>query len=289
MTDLSELITCLITTSPTASDPSPDAIGETAASFRRFDAHANTRLLVGADGVRPEQRDEMREGWGEPLSQRYAIKLDLASFEMAGHSRTVKAYGPGEVLKLRSWGHQANVLRMLLAEVTTPLVLVLEHDTPLTADVEIDWQTAAECILSRELDSIRFLHESHILPDYQHLMLDSESQYFATMPYIRTAQWSQRPHLAFTNWYRWIIDTYFAPSSRTMVEDVMHGVVTAAWQRESYGRFRLGIYSDPEPTMQRSYHLDGRAGGEKYEMCFAYPGDAWPAGAPAPTLGRKWE
>lgn len=267
MTDLADLITVCVVTSPTASDPSVDAIAETMTSVVNFDAIDGARILIGADGVRPEQRG---------LSEAYAEKLATIRDEMP-------------VMQLPHWGHQANVLRLMLQEVHTPLLLFMEHDTPFTPDVQIDWRGCADTLLSGELDSLRFLHESRIIPPHEHLMV---AEVEGKVPYIRTVQWSQRPHLARTDWYRRLIDTYFGPSSRTMIEDALFGIVLYHWH--TYGmagleKFKLGIYADPEPTMQRSYHLDGRAGGEKYEMCFAYPGDTWPEGAPAPTLGRLFE
>lgn len=275
MADLADLITVVVVTSPTASDPSTETIDATIESVRGFPEFApSAPLLIGADGVRPEQR---------ALEDDYAAKLGavIDRWQQPGMRLT----------RLPAWGHQANVMRRLLREVHTPLVLFAEHDTPLTPDVSIDWQGCADTLMDGELDSIRFLHESKILAQHEHLITDWGSPANG-IPYIRTAQWSQRPHLARTDWYRNIIDSYFAVSSRTMIEDVMHGVVTYYWN--TYGRaglddhFRLGVYSDPEPTMQRSYHLDGRAGGEKYGMVFAYPGET-PEGAPAPTLGRVFE
>lgn len=265
-------------TSPTASDLSIDpteTIERTHHSLRAFDALSGTRLLLGGDGVRPEQRD---------LADPYCKKLKIME------DRFIGAKNPSAVLRLHAWGHQANVMRMLLREVQTPLVLFMEHDTPFTPNVPIDWQGCADTILSGELDSIRYLHESRIIPPHEHLIVDWNSP-AAGIPYLKTAQWSQRPHLARTDWYRDLIDTYFGVSSRTMIEDVMHGVVTYHWStygRAGWDRFKLGIYSDPNPTMQRSYHLDGRAGGEKYGMVFAYPGET-PEGAPAPTLARVFE
>ena len=263
MPDLADLVTVLVVTSPTASDPSTTTIDETIASIPN-----EFPIIIGLDGVRPEQRHltaDYHEKW-----------MRLAVYENYG---------------LPAWGHQANVMRALLLEVDTPLVLFMEGDTPLTPDVEIDWSACAETILSSELDLIRFLHESHILAEHEHLMIGEPRRSKAGIPYVRTSQWSQRPHLARTDWYRNLIDTYFGHSSRTMIEDVLFGVVQYHWQ--TYGnagldRFKLGIYFDPEPTYQRSYHLDGRAGGEKYEMLFAYDGPT-PEGAPAPTLGRTFE
>lgn len=275
MADLADLISVVITTSPVAEDPDHmvhAVVKSVTDSFRPVLGQGYyPRLIIGADGVRPEQR---------ALTDAYNERL--------------KSYSGFDVLRLPAWGHQANVLRLLLAHVTTPLVLFLEHDTPLTPDVAIDWQTAAECILSRELDLIRFLHEAAPLAEHAHLFLDKTDrpQYFGTMPYLRTVQWSQRPHLAHTQWYRWLIETYYARSSRCFVEDAAYGIVMHHWNEygmQGWEKFRLAVYSDPVPTFQRSYHLDGRGGEPKLGQVFACPGDTWPEGAPAPTLGRMFE
>lgn len=261
MTDLADLITVCVVTSPTASDPEIDTIAQTVYSVATFPGMESCPLLYGTDGVRPEQRD---------LTLAYESKLSWLP----------------EVHRLSEWGHQANVMRMLLEHVDTPLLLFMEHDTPFTPDAPIDWEGCAETVLSGELDSIRFLHESRIIPEHEHLMLNEVQ---GKVRYIRTVQWSQRPHLARTDWYRGLINTYFGPSSRCFIEDAMYGVVSYHWR--TYGHagieaFKLGIYSDPEPTMQRSYHLDGRAGDPKGGQVFAYPGDTIPEGAPYPTLMR---
>lgn len=277
MADLSDLITCLVVTSPTASDPSTETIDTTIASVAAHEEIERCGLRVGADGVRPEQRQ---------LSLDYYAKLHAIG----------ETYGHLVVEELGSWGHQANVMRMLLENVETPLLLFCEHDTPLlpAATCPIDWQGCAETLIAGELDLIRFHHESRVIPEHEHLMLGGDDEDGATrrIPYLRTVQWSQRPHLARTDWYRNLIDTYFGPSSRCFIEDCLHGVVSYAWREhglEGWNRYKLALYADMEPTMQRSYHLDGRAGDPKGGQVFAYAGDAWPEGAPAPTLGRVFE
>lgn len=197
------------------------------------------------------------------------------------------------VLRLPQWGHQANVMRMLLERVTTPLILFVEHDTPFTSGAPIDWPGCAQTLIDGELDLIRFLHEAAPLPEHAHLFLeldpaDANDGATRRVPYVRTHQWSQRPHLARTDWYRHLISTYFAPSSRCFIEDCLYGVVNYAWREHGlagWNRYKLAVYADPEPTWQRSYHLDGRAGDPKGGQVFAYPGDT-PEGAPAPTLSR---
>jgi hypothetical protein len=108
-------------------------------------------------------------------------------------------------------------------------------------------------------------------------------------PLLRTAQWSQRPHLASTEFYRNVLSRYFGTEARTMIEDVMHGVVDHAWRtdrEQGWERFRLWLYAPPG-DVKRSTHLDGRAGESKFEdrWVFAYDGPP-PVGAPYPTRAR---
>jgi hypothetical protein len=110
-------------------------------------------------------------------------------------------------------------------------------------------------------------------------------------PYVQTIQWSQRPHIAHVPFYRDMIASYFSDDARTMIEDVMHGVVQACpldsdgnpypkgiRLQEGWRRWRMAVYA-PEGDIKRSTHLDARADDPKYPMRFAYPGQR-PDGAP---------
>ena len=274
MTDLAELVTVLVCTSPTANDPSLAAINETITSVRNFSDLYSTPLLIGCDGARPEQRHL------------------AAAYEQKKQAIVDVARKGCEVLEMPAWGHQANVARMLLERATTPLILFLEHDTPFTPNVEIDWPGCAQTIIDGELDLIRFHHESQVIPEHAHLMIDDDDKRTRRIPYLRTVQWSQRPHLARADWYRNLIGTYFARSSRCFVEDCLYGVVNYAWRiygEAGWNRHKLALYADPEPTMQRSYHLDGRAGDPKGPQVFAFSDHSQPEGAPAATLARVFE
>ena len=186
--------------------------------------------------------------------------------------------------------HQANLMRQALEMVRTPLVLFMEHDTPLCG--EIPWGELGDVILSGQANVIRLSSEASILEPWQHLFLDTQDapQYVGGIPLVRTVQWSSRPHLADADWYRRIIDTWFDPSSRIFTEEVLHGVVQHAWRtrREAGWReWRLWMYAPPG-DMKRSWHTDGRAGADKGEdgWVFAYPGGGTPPGAPRATADR---
>ena len=127
-----------------------------------------------------------------------------------------------------------------------------------------------------EADIIRFHHEELCLPDHEHMMIDHydvqhETKSGERVSMRRTAQWSQRPHLARVSFYERILQQHFHPDSRTMIEDVMHGVVHQEFERagvNGWYNYRLWIYC-PETDklgIKRSYHTDGRGADSKYEM-----------------------
>jgi hypothetical protein len=160
----------------------------------------------------------------------------------------------------------------------------MEHDTPLVG--EFDWPGLVARCLDGDAFVIRFYHEVAIHPDHARLMLSGPE---GDPPLIRTAQWSQRPHLARTDFYRRMLDTYFGRDSRTMIEDVMHGVVAVNCseygETVGWGAFRLWLYAPDLDHMKRSTHLDTRGDDPKYDMIYDYDGGPAPVGAPHPSPG----
>lgn len=260
---LADQITVIVTTSPAPLHPSTAHIEETIASIRA--QLPESEIILVADGVRPEQEDR-RAAYDEYLAR----LLWLCNLRW---SNVLPILQP-------EWGHQANAMRAGLAEVRTPLVLFVEHDTPLCG--EIDWEGCASVVRSGAVNVVRFHHETQVLDVHQYLMLDQEPHCYGDarviensavrielgVPLLRTVQWSQRPHLAPTLWYQDLLARHFSPESRTMIEDVMYGIVESAWQEHGeagWEQWRLALYAPPLP-LKRSEHLDSRGDDPKYPM-----------------------
>lgn len=256
-----EEITAVITTSPAPLHPSTEHLAATIASVRHHLPHAE--IVLAVDGVRPEH--ETRRGDYDEYVRRIVW---ACLHEWTNVVPVVK----GE------WVHQANLLRAALGHVKTPLVLFMEHDTPLVAERDIDWTGLVGALHDGTANVVRLHHEASVHPDHAHLMLDTEPK----NALLRTVQWSQRPHLARTLWYQRTLDRYFTPEARGFVEDVLHGVIQSAWLdhgEPGWEEWRLVLYA-PEGSMQRSLHLDSRGNDPKHGQVFAYPGGGEPPGAP---------
>lgn len=244
-------ITVIIPSSPVPNNPDTAFIQETIDAVRT--KLPRSEIIITFDGVREEQQDRT-ENYEE--FKRRVVWLCHHKW--------------GNVLPVifKEHTHQAGMAREVLKDVKTPTVLYVEQDAPITPDQDFPWENLVEAVTSGEANIIRFHHEALILPDHEHLMFDKEAQEVCGIPMKRTMQWSQRPHLANTAFYRQMLDNYFHPQSRTMIEDVMHGVVESACGEDGlmgWYLFRLWIYT-PEGNVKRSYHLDARGEDPKYDM-----------------------
>jgi hypothetical protein len=155
--------------------------------------------------------------------------------------------------------HQAGMAREALRHVHTPTILYVEHDTPLVVDCEIPWGLMQDAVTSGELNVVRLAHESHILHDHGSLMVDHETKYLNGLPYRRTMQWSQRPHLASTDYYRRLLE-HERLQGTTFIEDIACSIV----QTEPWGANRLAIFHPDGGNIKRTWHTDGREGDSKW-------------------------
>jgi len=234
--------TVLITCSPIASHPSMEILMETLGSLPR----RNMEIILALDGVRPEQQG-MADNYYE-FAHRVAQYCEHFLWPAIPFIAPV-------------WLHQMRLTEMALNMATTPTVLFMEHDTPLLDDRFIDWDGIVELVENDHLDVIRFHHEELILPVHDYMMVDRETKTMLGVPIRRTRQWSQRPAVYNTDYFKRILFEYFTPGAKCFIEDRMHSFA------QSKRGHRLAIYhpDDDRSGIRRSGHTDGRAGGPKYD------------------------
>jgi hypothetical protein len=156
--------------------------------------------------------------------------------------------------------HQSLMFKKALELVRTPLILWGEQDTPLHGKIPFD--ELIPVIENGYANVIRFHFEATIPEAHNHLMLDQKPIDILGQPFIRTRQWSGRPHLASTKYYREIVSKYFDDKPR-FIEHIMYGIV--AETHNDFDEHRVHIYA-PDGSLVRSKHLDGRRyGAEHYD------------------------
>lgn len=237
--------TILMPTSVIPSHPSMEKIEAVLKSVRFHHPHAD--IIIMCDGIRPEQ-EHRREDYEAYLD----MLLYCCNFEWSNVYPLV----------FDSFQHQANMTRWALDLVRTPLILFVEHDIQMVTDMPIDWPSVTRIVESGDIDVLKFSFEAMgIHPEHEHMALDPEIVVMYGCPVRRTVQWSQRPHVATTAYYRRMINDHFPLSCRTMIEDRMHSVA-----QEFPERHRLASYIPLEGSAVRCFHIDGREGDEKYGM-----------------------
>lgn len=245
----------LISTSPSPLHPDTSMLEETISSVRAHPGLSNAWITVMADGVRPEQTD---------LADDYYRYVRRVAW---------KANNVWERVHLHytdTWLHQAGTCREALSQVTAPLILFMEHDTPFN-DRPIDWTACASLVASGMLDVMRFHHEETIPDEHEHMIVHDIRHLWDEYGVIPTCQWSQRPHLARTDWYRNMLRTHFSDDSRTMIEDRMHGFAHEAFLRRGltgWAEYKIGIYAPNPNHLCRTLHTDGRRDQPKFDMRF---------------------
>jgi hypothetical protein len=242
-TELADLVTVVVPTSPVPANPDFGHLLTTLDSIADAGLGA-CEVIITCDGVRPEQ-EHLLEGYTEAVHNLVTQCLhEWPSVLPVVHT---------------THQHQARMMRHALDLVTTPLVLYVEHDCPLNPGVDWDRLTAIMLNTGR-VNLVRFHHEDHVLDEHRYLMANDPTPRFG-LDLWRCEQWSQRPHLARTDYYRRIMDEQFHPDERWMIEDRMHGVL----QDGDWEDHRVWMYAEEGDTgIKYSRHLDARQGEPKW-------------------------
>lgn len=233
-------ITAIIPMVAIPSHPSSEVIDQTIDNIRSRLPDAEIILMF--DGV-PPQLMHLKASY-ELFTQRMLHKIN-------GMERVTP-------LVFSEHHHQSLMTKKALELVRTPLILWSEQDTPLHD--KIPFVDIEPVLLTGYANVVRFHFEAQIHPEHQYLMLDQSPIDILGVPFLRTRQWSGRPHLATTKYYREIAAKYWDDQPR-FIEHIMYGIVVDG----PYDDHRMHTYA-PEGTLVRSLHTDGRRkGADQYD------------------------
>lgn len=234
---IQEAMTIIVPTSPIPSHPSTEIIEKTIKSIRE---HTSMDIIITIDGIRDEQ--QQMAGFYKEYVRRLLWKCN---FEW---ENVMPIFFTEHV-------HQSGMIKEALKHVTTPLLMYVEHDTPLSSD-EIPWEMISKVLLQGDANVIRFHYEDKIPKEHEYLMLHDHDIPFFTA----TKQWSQRPHVARTDFYTDLMQ-YFSPDSNCFIEDRLYTQCVSG----EFDAWRVYIYTPPG-GIKRSLNLDGRAGDRKFDQ-----------------------
>ena len=237
-------VTIIIPTSILPSHPSTSIIDETIKSIRYH--FPNNEIILQIDGLR-EERINRKSNYDE-----YKNRVLWKSMHEWKNVLPI-------IFDKHS--HQTTMMKETINLIDTSVLLYVEADAPLTIDYEIDWQKCLDMLEYNKANTIRFHFEAEIPEPHEHLMFGIEDGF------MKTAQWSQRPHLSTVKYYRNIVLPF--SNEQTFIEDRFHGKIQDdvlpydSFNQEGWDQHKLWIYH-PEGNIKRSYHLDGRDGTKKF-------------------------
>jgi hypothetical protein len=239
------MISIVTPVSPIKSHPDTAILEETITSVRTLFPHSE--IFLTFDGVREEQ-ESRRQDYDEFIHR---------TLWLADH-----VWGNVVPFIFEEHQHQSGMMRHIIDKIETTLLMYVEQDTPLVSDEPTDFAAIEQFILDGSSNVVRLYHEGVMPTEHAHLMHGRNDQF------IETSQWSQRPHIASTAYYRRILKSHFSDDSKCFIEDNMYGVLDEAERIDGYQgwvQHRVHIYDPGAGNMKRSYHTDGRAGEAKYD------------------------
>ena len=237
-------VTIVIPTSVLPSHPKTFIIDETIAAIRSH--FPDNEIILQMDGLREE---------------RMSRKLDYDEYKNRILWKCLHEWKNVLPIIFNQYSHQTTMMKKTIGFIDTAAMLYVEGDAPLTPDCEIDWQKCLDMLEDKKANTIRFHFEAQIPEPHKHLMFGLEDGF------MKTAQWSQRPHLSTVRYYKDIVLPF--SDEKTFIEDRFHGRVQDdcfpydIFSEEGWNQHKLWIYH-PEGHIKRSYHLDGREGTQKF-------------------------
>lgn len=235
-------ITAIVVTSVLPSHPSTAIVDETIASIRHH--LPNVEILLQIDGLREEQKDR---------------EADYTEYKKRILWKCLHEYTNVTPIVFEGHHHQTLMMKATMEYINTPLLLYVEGDAPFVTDHSIDFEKSKDMIFEGQANTIRYHFEGVIPKEHDNLMLGVKDGF------MKTVQWSQRPHLSSVLYYKDVV----LPNAEdgSFIEDRFHGIVQEDYHRYGnigWAKHRLWIYHPSKKNIKRTYHTDGRAGGRKY-------------------------
>jgi hypothetical protein len=237
-------ITIVIATSIIPDHPSTSMIDKTVSDIRVH--FPDNEIIMQIDGLREEQIHR---------------KKDYEEYKSRILWKCLHEWKNVLPIIFNKHSHQTTMMKNTINIIDTSVILYIEGDAPLTPDMLIDWEKCLDMIEYGKANTIRFHFESSIPEPHNHLMFGLEDGF------MKTVQWSQRPHLSTVKYYKEIVLPF--SDEQTFIEDRFHGKVQddafpdSCFSQEGWDKHKLWIYH-PEGSIKRSYHLDGRQGTRKF-------------------------
>merc|ERR1711935_1308455 len=135
-TQLKDEVTVVVTTSPLAIHPNVTLVSHTVRSLRHATGMLRCRLLIVCDGVKVKEKNKYRSGEvTKEMADNYKVYISrLKRLSQDPRSPLYKA----ELMTLEERQGFGFALKAAILTVTTPYVLVVQHDRDFCRDVNMN-------------------------------------------------------------------------------------------------------------------------------------------------------
>ncbi len=253
---VAEELTVIINSSFIPAHPRTEIIEKTLESLSLVGVDSEVPILVTQDALRRSGTQRVQG----PLYEKYL--LNLAKF--------AKSRSNIKILKLPKWGHISGSLKFALPRVTTPFVLVVQHDLPFVREVPLGNLMAVMRDRSH-IKHVRFninpLTRMNWDAEYECADVRIDRRGFITqerfsasgveVPLLRTLAWSDNNYVCSTQYLNQVVFPLVG-SYRTPPEHVLNPLGTPE-RHHVLGTYIFGEI-DELPYIA---HLDGRNSGSE--------------------------
>lgn len=267
-------VTVLITTSPVPSNPSTEMLERILSSFSLVPGLAKARRILVCDGckvVKPGQKRNHKAGKVNlDDADRYSefiANVRQSSLEL--EEETLNPFAELEILVLEERLGFGYAVRRALAEVTTPYVLVVQHDQEFI--VGFDLEAVIQCMdLNPEsvkyigFCSVSTLNYDHMVRSKFGVQVLSTSEF--GIPLMPLIFFYDKPHICSTNFYREFV---FGPGSLVGPGDFIEETLGTAQRadiiqngmaaHQKYGTFQLDTRDMAGEPFALVRHVNGRS------------------------------
>lgn len=232
MSDLSQLLTVIVTTSAIPSHPSTRMIERCIGSFKFMAGLSGARWLVVCDDSPGEAYSEYKRSL-----RQMARTLELSRNSTSGDC-----------------GRLPSMMRAVLEHVKTPLVFILQHDFDVIR--EVDGERLTHLILQwpQTLKHVHLNKRPNVVSNWDKILEPCE---VGGVPMLKTTNWSDNPHWARADYYRSFVLPRCQPdiSCELLYHHFQKDIELIGFQKAHplYGTYIPGNLDDP-PTIR---HLDG--------------------------------
>lgn len=245
--ELAEILTVIVAGSPIPSHPSTQMIAATVESLRLVGIDQCTRIVLAHDGPPPGVAQDVLNDY-----QQYLVNLE-----------TLFSSRPNIIIQVNPvWGHLAGNIRYALNSVSTPFLLLCQHDFSFLREIDLRQVIEAMTVRS-DIKHVRF-NKNENAPRVWDCDPPRRAKFFTeecvptprgNVFFTRTIGWSDNNHLCRTDYYRNVI----LPLVGTRRIFPEHAANLAASHRvhDVLGTYIYGGLGEPATLV----HLDGQGTG----------------------------